>query len=142
MIDIPIEPTKPKRDHRNYFMRPMSFTDYNGNAYPDAIYSAVQKDLDIETKTVALVVSIYKSPDDFDLGNPPISERDGGIRRIIYRGVEFDAFIAANAMTIAGNAKLCHETVAAIKNVPNAQTREMESFFKDAGEVILPEAFQ
>lgn len=142
MSKIMVEETIKKRDHKNYFPRPMRIVDFNYNEYPDAIYTVDIETFKIETKTITLVASFYKTAEDFDAGNPPISERDGGIRRVTYRGEEFDKFVAAHGAQVAEVTQLLHGVFANLKTVPNSATGEMESFFADAGDVIMPTAMR
>lgn len=130
---------EPKRDHKRYFPRPLCFADYRYNVYPDAIIVPSIETFDADTKTVILKESVYKTRADFDSGLPPISEPDGGIKRVIYRGEQFDAFVAVNAQIIALVAMLIHAIFEARKTVPNPTTGAMDSIFEGAGDVIMPD---
>ena len=124
------------KNHKLYFGRTMRFADNNGNVYEEAFYIP-SSSVDTPNKTVTLTETIYRSIDSFEWGEPPIAEGDGGIRKKVYRGERFDAFVAANAQVIAAGAQVVHNTFDSIKDTPKVDGT-FESFFASASAVILP----
>lgn len=124
------------KNHQYYFGRIIRFVDNNGNEYLQA-FNVVDSQTDITRKEFTIRSIFYKSIESFELGEPPIPEFDGGIRKFIYRAESWDAIMKAQSSLAYQTATTIHGIFDSIKDTPK-EDGSFSSFFEDAGEIILP----
>ena len=124
------------RNHKVNCGCTMRFVDKHGNEYPEAFFIPLLS-IDPNTKTLIIAECFYRSKDSFDNGDPVIPESDGGIRRLIYQGEEYDKYLANHQQLVFQIASAIHQTFKDIKDTPK-EGGGYESYFENASEIILP----